>query len=266
LFSLFFCLLSATQAYAQSAAQTKLIQQAKSDADGQERAASVAAVELEYKSCPKGHYGGPRPHRVRFTRDLWIWVVTPEFAKQYCMPKEFVSEELKGAEAIAFKMYGEPDQSSCGFGGKSEVCDGGSKELRFEIYVKSDTKLPKIRNVPYYMPPTLPSKFLITPSQQNLKESDENHKNGGGMPGTQHIFDGQQVALTGIKDGKSVWFVVTLYNQGFYSNVLGGIDFLSFHGSAGHIKDRRIDAKGIKNFAITFDPLMINHGRKSRET
>lgn len=94
------------------------------------------------ESCQDGYYTGPRDGRKNFSNDKYIWVVTPEFAKRFCMPPEFVDEELKGAEAIAFKM-----STRTGLIDRCAIIDGkkecaGDKELRFDIFLRSDLNLP----------------------------------------------------------------------------------------------------------------------------
>ncbi len=64
--------------------------------------------------------GGPGESFV-FRRDSSVWVYTPELARLSGLPLEWVSSELKGAEAVAFRMAptGEED---CGFGGQLSAC------------------------------------------------------------------------------------------------------------------------------------------------
>eukprot|EP01041_Mallomonas_annulata_P026777 gene26777-48206_t len=100
-----------------------------------------AQVKTQYENCPSGHYTGPRPGKARYTKDPWLWVVTPEFARKFCMPPEFVSSELQGAEAIAYKMVQNQDEEVCGWGDNPDVCRRAS-EHRFEIYYKNGT-IPK---------------------------------------------------------------------------------------------------------------------------
>ncbi len=97
---------------------------------------------LPEESCQDGYYTGAREGRKNFSNDKYIWVVTPEFAKRFCMPPEFVDEELKGAEAIAFKM-----STRTGGIDRCAIIDGekkcsGDKELRFDIFLRSDLNLP----------------------------------------------------------------------------------------------------------------------------
>jgi hypothetical protein len=64
--------------------------------------------------------GGPGESFV-FRRDNSVWVYTPELASLGGLPLEWASAELKGAEAVAFRMAptGEED---CGFGGQLQIC------------------------------------------------------------------------------------------------------------------------------------------------
>lgn len=211
------------------------------------------SLEQQYNSCSDGYYSGPRPGRVRYTKDTFLWVVTPEFAKRFCMPPEFISEELKGAEAIAFKIYEERDQEVCGWGDRVEVCNK-AKEMQFEVYIKSDVKLPKENDVPYYQTATLPSKFLISSTEKDLQKTQEQLKLFPKF-GAKRLFQSQQIGLYGVSEGKLVWFVSTMYEQNFFKNLFHGIDHMAFHGMVGMIKDPSIDKKGIKNFVIAFRPL-----------
>ncbi|MBC3873678.1 hypothetical protein [Undibacterium flavidum] len=129
-------------------------------------------LEQSYRSCPSGYHNGPRLGRVRYTKDPWIWVVTPEFAAKYCMPEAFIDPELKGVEAVAVKVREEQDEEICGWGDRVEVCNK-ARSLRFEIYVKGEVKLPKENDLSYYMPAILPSRFLVSNSQHDLEKIRE---------------------------------------------------------------------------------------------
>ncbi|MBX9868509.1 MAG: hypothetical protein K2X63_01810 [Burkholderiaceae bacterium] len=64
----------------------------------------LPSKEPQDQNCSEGSYSGPRLGRVRYTKDTFIWVTTPEFAKKFYMPEEFISSELKEAEAVVFKI------------------------------------------------------------------------------------------------------------------------------------------------------------------
>ena len=77
-------------------------------------AQTLAEKEKQWESCEAAHYVGPREGRRNYTLDNYLWVVTPEFARRYCMPEHMVSAELQGAEAIAFRMVDGADMDRCG--------------------------------------------------------------------------------------------------------------------------------------------------------
>jgi thiazole/oxazole-forming peptide maturase SagD family component len=138
----------------------------------EQRPLSDAEVTAKYQNCPGGWYSGPRPGKARFARDPWKWVVTPEFAKRFCMPEEFVSTELKGAEAVAFRLMRKGDEENCGFGGNPNAC-WGETVLRFEVYIRSDVKLPKLHEGRYYQVARLPSRQVIGRSMAEWQAMDE---------------------------------------------------------------------------------------------
>ena len=208
---------------------------------------SEAEVWAKYQSCPNGYYSGPRPGKARYTKDNFLWVVTPEFARKFCMPPEFVSSELKGAEAVAFRIVEEADEERCGWGGREEVCSRG-KELRFEIYIRSGL-LPKERDVPYYHPAQLPSAMLITESK---KEFDATLRRATLKPrlGAVGPFETSQFGLNGFRDGKVVWPIATLYAELYYEELFGGIDYLAVQGLTGRFTNSRMEALEVKRFFI----------------
>jgi hypothetical protein len=61
-------------------------------------AKSYQEQEKRWQSCPDGYYSGPRPGRLNYDNDKYLWVVTPEFAKRFCMPEHLADPELKGAD------------------------------------------------------------------------------------------------------------------------------------------------------------------------
>lgn len=159
-------------------------------------------VRAKYQNCPEGYYSGPRPGKRRYTKDEYLWVVTPEFAAAYCMPPEFIDKELQGAEAIAYKPVQEGAEN-CGFGGNREAC-GRRTAHGFEIYYKSSLKLPSASETKYnfrafYMLPS--SKHLIGPNKpQTPKEAsawvDE-------RPGAQRKFTGCRARWTACESRRS---------------------------------------------------------------
>lgn len=55
------------------------------------------------KVCPDGQYAGKQSGRLPHFKEDYVWAVTREFAERFCMPAETIVEDLKGAEAIAYR-------------------------------------------------------------------------------------------------------------------------------------------------------------------
>lgn len=110
---------------------------------GQRAYAEKEALEQQTKTCPDGQYAGrSSSNRGRYVKDNYIWAVTREYAKRFCMPSEFIVDDLKGAEAIAY-WHGKPTgQESCEIKDGREVCELSRHGHWLEIYVKTGS-IPK---------------------------------------------------------------------------------------------------------------------------
>ena len=75
-----------------------------------------------------------------FERDNNIWIYNKEFAKQFGMPEQWVSSEISGIEAAAFRVEESTNAKVCGMGGKADQCLSGGKCM-LDIYV-DETKHP----------------------------------------------------------------------------------------------------------------------------
>ncbi|MBC3829893.1 hypothetical protein H8K33_00060 [Undibacterium amnicola] len=250
---IFFCLLMlSSNSHSQSLQQTNSPKALGVDTRLNE-AKERQKLEQSYRSCPSGHYGGPRPGRVRYTKDPWIWVVTPEFAAKYCMPEAFIDPDLKGAEAVAVKIREEQDEEICGWGDRVEVCNK-ARSLRFEIYIKGEVKLPKENDLPYYMPAILPSRFLISNSLHDLekirKKNQQNPK-----PGVKPIFKSSQVGLYLLSEDKTTIQLSAIYSESFFRDIFDGIDFMSFDSITGVVKKSKISYQTNLSLVIAFRPV-----------
>lgn len=136
-------------------------------AAGAQRLLSDAEVQVRYRNCPRGYYSGPQPGKARFTQDRFVWAVTPAFAAAFCLPKEFISPDLKGAEAIAYRMVEDLNEESCGWGGRPELCRR-PRVHRFEVYYPNGL-FAKERNVPYFHVAKLASKMLISSTDKESR-------------------------------------------------------------------------------------------------
>lgn len=61
-----------------------------------------------------------------------VYVYTPEFAKRFQLPMEWASEELKGADAVAFRVR--PTYKSCGWGGDPKACREDEVRCDMDVY------------------------------------------------------------------------------------------------------------------------------------
>ncbi len=200
------------------------------------------------KACEGGYYSGPRQGRVRYTKDTFIWVVTPEFARRFCMPEQFVDATLKGAEAIAYRIEADPFQEICGWGGNKEVC-GAARRARFEVYLKNNQAIPKLNDVQYYANSFAPSTVLITPSDYEFNYIRDQERKAP-TPGAIKIFESQQVALV-LGNAKEVKRPISsLYTQVYYKEFFKEHAFYAFYGLPGMMESALKVEKDARQFAI----------------
>ena len=224
------------------------------DSTGPALGAASADPEALYKSCPEGYYSGPRPGRTRYTKDEYIWAVTPEFAAAYCMPPEFVDKNLKGAEAVAYKPVYE-GYESCGFGGNKEVCGRGAFH-GFEIYLRASTKLQSVSDTKFSFSAlhmNAYSKHLLSSNglaNRTMKAVDQWFDE---RPGVQKRTKGW--GLIGVKGPKPVWSIVALYEKQYIEDLLPGYNFISLFGSMGYFSNPRGEKRNPSNFVLVLDRL-----------
>ena len=229
-----------------------------------------AEVKARYQNCPNGYYSGPRPGKARYTKDNFIWTVTPEFARKFCMPPEFVSTELKGAEAVAFRIVEDADEETCGWGGRGEVC-ARMKELRFEIYFDAAVVLPKENDLKLSVRARRPSALLITRSKAAIEKDQEAWRRNPTTDPKIRIwpaFGISQFGLDGFKDGKVIWPIAGLREYIWNENIFEGINYLALQGSTGFLANPRMENFGVTRFAIVVRRLgdtKKSHGRAISE-
>ncbi|MCA1327164.1 hypothetical protein, partial [Herbaspirillum sp. alder98] len=208
-------------------------------------------VREKYRTCEDGWYSGPQPGKARFTRDPWLWVVTPEFAQRFCLPAGFVSEDLKGAEAVAFRLKRNDDEVGCGLAGNPDACVGETV-MRFEVYVKSDAPIPTKIKLRFFQLAHLPSSMLISDSQASVKQAKKERDQYPQDLGVVWPLDPTQVALLGIQNSRAEWPIATLYPETYFARVFPGIDYYAFEGSSGFFRNPRMEKIGIRKFVIAF--------------
>jgi hypothetical protein len=126
--------------------------------------AATAEEEARMKQCPEGQYSGPGTGAKRFYQDPYIWFVSREFAKRYCMPESYIDESLKGALALAVRLKPEAF-TLCGlFAGRSDQCPT-KQELLMDVYVdNTKANIPKADpTVKFFIERPLSSGALLGP-------------------------------------------------------------------------------------------------------
>lgn len=218
------------------------------------------------ESCAEGYYNGPRAGRKSYSNDKYLWVVTEDFAKRFCMPPEFVDKGLKGAEAIAFRMsksWHIADDRCAVIDGK-EACTG-EDEILFDIYFRSDLNLPAANPDVKFYDGILDDagghiSFGVkarTDSPGSRYRSGEYQPPPGTIPHFQNPFNhpnsGNTFALIGVHEGKGAWPIAALREYGYRANWRTGLDFVRVQGSTTGFYNPRREALGIRQFVIILD-------------
>jgi len=112
------------------------------------QAATAQPTYLKFR-CPDGEYRGPEPGKTSYVKDEFTWFVTREFAKRFCMPERFIDEQLKGAEAVAWRVK-PSEEVICRLRDGQETCHP-RMTFELDLYLKSSLALPKaIDDVRFY--------------------------------------------------------------------------------------------------------------------
>lgn len=220
--------------------------------------------EKRWQSCPDGWYNGPRSGRRNYSHDRYLWVVTPEFARRFCMPEHMIDPELKGAEAIAFKRVPSEDgHDRCVVENGQPRCSEDNV-ARFEIYLKSDLKLPAAQpEVRFYEGRRDLSAMHL--SRRNVISMCPEYERGNYKPDAGkvprfsrfcgHPDPGYGFALTGVQRNGKEWGLASLWEVGWRAEVIPGIDLLVLEGRgmAGVFEDAARAPAGVGRFAIVME-------------
>lgn len=67
-----------------------------------------------------------------FGKDIHVWVYTKEFSERFGMPKKWISNELKGVSAAAWRRS-KTGEITCGWGGNKDACKDEEADV-LELY------------------------------------------------------------------------------------------------------------------------------------
>lgn len=211
-----------------------------------ERMLTAAEIKARYRHCPNGYYSGPQAGKAGYTKDLFMWAVTPAFAAKFCMPQEFISTELRGAEAVAYRLVEDETEQHCGLGGKAEVCMK-PRYHRFEIYYPTGL-LPKLRDAPYFSAAKLPSALLLSSTD---KESSFASRSVRQKPRTGALGVIEGLGLDAVSKGRVSLPLGAFYTQQYYQEVFEGLDYLAVEGATGFTRHPGWKSDGTREFALT---------------
>lgn len=137
-----------------------------------------------------------------------VYVYTPEFAKRFQMPEEWISLELRGVEAVAFRVM--PSYSTCGWGGDPKACNTNEVHCEMDLYFDHktnplpwDERYPEVRagrygtSVHFIPAPIRESRFPRRPND--------------------HSFFGEYQPFVDPNTGKGMW-----WEGGYWENNGGG--------------------------------------------
>ena len=199
-------------------------------------AQTLAAQEKQWQSCEGGYYTGPREGRRNYSNDKYLWVATPEFAKRFCLPEHMVSKELKGAQAIAFRMVDGADGDRCGVDDDGKANCSENSKARFEIYLPQSLNLPATNpGVKFFEGGRTTSDWYLSNINERITKSTRYEKGQyqilpGEMPRFRNPFShpdpGHRFALIYAHEGKGRWPVAPLWEVGFRGDWIQGMDML----------------------------------------
>lgn len=185
--------------------------------------------------CELGEYRGPAPGRRNHLYERYIWAVTPEFARQYCMPEHTVNSELSGAAAVAFRMVEGADSDGC------RTQDDGTSACRidtmgrFEIYIPQSLNLPAANpEVKFFEERRNTSDWLINRFRQEplSKQFREGRYQlpPGRTPRFSHPFaipdQGYTFQLVYEHSDRPLWSTGVVWETGFSAGILVNTDLL----------------------------------------
>jgi hypothetical protein len=212
--------------------------------------AATTNPEPAYRACPSGYYLGPRPLRAWYTKDDYHWVVTPAFAAAFCMPPEFISTELSGAQAIAYKPVFEAVQR-CVFKDAKESCTRRMLHA-LEIYYKTSLQLPATSDTRYNHVgnTTLPSSMHLL-AQQAKPSVPASQAWQASRPGAQHKFAGWQwLSAQGTQPLASI---APLREVQYIDERLINHHFLALETNAGQLFNASWDKPGSGRLVLVLD-------------
>lgn len=215
--------------------------------------AQPAVEKARMAQCPEGQYAGPHEGARRFSPDPYVWFVSREFAKRFCMPDQFIDDSLKGALAIAARIKPD-DEVNCGmFMGRSDVCPARD-QLLLDVYVDNrKANIPKADpSVEFYVRRVWSSGHYFT----GVGSARANRRQKGQIteaPGERPPFSPYTTSAISRTDWTRFFYVGvrigwasgsgTFVEEYYRANWVDGIDLITFDADVGWGLLRNPDVK-----------------------
>ena len=189
----------------------------------------------------------------------FVWVYTKEFAEEYGLPDNNISEELEGASAIAFRMahYGTVRCGFFGGGDSPESCSEETKKL-FEFYLPAEAKLEYRNNRQFWKNYSAGKSHVFIHFADKLDEKSEHYLNSrkSGLKKLFHIRRNREKSLFSHIDTYKIDGYQTLYSRDYYQpgTVASGFGYFQAFGFS------MLD--GDENYLVFTDTLKVTRYSK----
>ena len=173
--------------------------------------------------------------RGTYRKDTNVWVYTSAFAKRFGMPQQWIDDDLKGAEALAYRLDLDVYGTKCGYFSDVESCRP-STACVVDMYIDDKANLPWNNKARYASMYGRKSKSLLRSQYPNDKPAYLYRRTKRGQ---QYKMGLDVVYVSGSKIPLNNYFVLE-YDRDIYKN----LDYVSGTmtcGSFGKSRDIKVE-------------------------
>ena len=173
--------------------------------------------------------------RGTYRKDTNVWVYTSAFAKRFGMPQQWIDDDLKGAEALAYRLDLDVYGTKCGYFSNVENCRPATACV-LDMYIDDKANLPWNNKARYASMYGRKSKALLWPQDPNDKPAYLYRR---AKRGQQYKMGLDVVYVSGSKIPLNNYFVLE-YDRDIYKN----LDYVSGTmtcGSFGKSRDIKVE-------------------------
>jgi len=173
--------------------------------------------------------------RGTYRKDTNVWVYTSAFAKRFGMPQQWIDDDLKGAEALAYRLDLDVYGTKCGYFSNVENCRPATACV-LDMYIDDKANLPWNNKARYASMYGRKSKALLWPQDPNDKPAYLYRRTKRGQ---QYKMGLDVVYVSGSKIPLNNYFVLE-YDRDIYKN----LDYVSGTmtcGSFGKSRDIKVE-------------------------